>query len=366
MGVAQGQDAKTEANSVAAIEGRFVEGQKALERDALRQLAKLAESQKPEAADATYEALLSFALSRHLDHEAEPMAAKARKAPGASPRVVSLALLVEMLSEARRGEFDRSLASLVAAVHAADDAKEKASRAGTALPVSSQLSLLDVYDQLLVRAGRFDVARKALETIRDQASGSTIKDYATSRLARLALVGKPAPAVSGKDLDGKDVQLAAGKPTLVVFLASWCRPCADEVSWIDKTYGKHKAAGFRVVGVDLDAQQEGGMESSAVTPTVRRFVVDHNVRWPVVIDAPGSKSIASAYGVTELPANFLVGPRRDDHPPGPGCRHPGTGSGRLVGGETLNGRRPNQETQRPAAATCGVAARPRVSYRATR
>ena len=296
--------------SVEAIEKGFVEGQKALERQTLQQLAKLAEGQGAGGkADATYEALLSFALERGLYRDAEPIAAKAKATAGTSPRVVSLALLIEMVAEAKRGEFDRSLASLVAAVRAADHAKGAGARPGSALPVSAQLSLLDAYDQLLVRAGRSDIARKALETIRDQAEGAAIKDYAANRLARLGLVGKSAPPISGKDLDGKAVAVPAANagPTLVVFWASWCRPCAEEVAWIDQAYTKHKAAGFRVVGVDLDAEQEGGLESSAVTSTVRRFVIDHNVRWPTLVDAPGPKSIAKAYGVTELPANFLIG-----------------------------------------------------------
>ncbi len=41
------------------------------------------------------------------------------------------------------------------------------------------------------------------------------------------VVGRPAPALQGKDLDGKPVRLAdyRGKVAVIVFWASWCRPC---------------------------------------------------------------------------------------------------------------------------------------------
>jgi len=299
------------SDPVEAIDGEFARGVAALERRKLDSLARLAAGQRGEQANSTYEALFSFAIARGLFNEAEPIAERARQAAGSSARVASLALLVDMIAEADRGEFDASLASLVAAVRAADHAKAagEPARPGGTLPPSAQLSLLDAYYQKLVHAGRFDVARKALGAVRDQAEGAAIKDYAAGRLKHLDLIGRVAPAIAGTDVDGKPFRLAdaRGDVVLVVFWASWCLPCGDEVRWIDRAYDAHRAKGFRVVGINLDAAQEGGLEAAAVLPTVRRFLVEHDVRWPNLINGPGDRDHAGAYGVSEIPANFLIG-----------------------------------------------------------
>jgi thiol-disulfide isomerase/thioredoxin len=48
--------------------------------------------------------------------------------------------------------------------------------------------------------------------------------------------GKPAPAVTFTDPDGKSVKLAdfAGKPLLVNLWASWCAPCVKELPTLDQ------------------------------------------------------------------------------------------------------------------------------------
>jgi hypothetical protein len=42
-------------------------------------------------------------------------------------------------------------------------------------------------------------------------------------------------------------------------------------------------------------------------PNVRRFLIDHNVRWPNLVNGEGPRDYAAAYGVTEIPANVLIG-----------------------------------------------------------
>jgi hypothetical protein len=69
----------------------------------------------------------------------------------------------------------------------------------------------------------------------------------------------------------------------------------------------YRGKGFRIVGINLDMMQDGGVSAESVTPNVRRFLVDHNVRWPNLINSPGDRDYAKAYGVTEIPANALIG-----------------------------------------------------------
>jgi len=112
-------------------------------------------------------------------------------------------------------------------------------------------------------------------------------------------VGKPAPAVSAKDLNGKTVQLAEfrGSPVLMNFWASWCVPCKGEFPVLQKGLSDHPD--LRVLGVVFD-------DSAA---SARRFATDQHATWPSVTD-PGGK-IASAFHVAQkpgIPVSVLIGP----------------------------------------------------------
>src|SRR5262249_5111223 len=135
-----------------------------------------------------------------------------------------------------------------------------------------------------------------------------VKDFVTNRLKKIALVGNPAPVLQGPDADGKPVDLASlkGKVVLVVFWATWCPPCVEEVEFLQQVAAEYKSRGFQVVGVNLDRLQDDGRKGDLVRSDVRRFLIDHNVTWPTLISAPGEKDYAKPFGVTELPANALI------------------------------------------------------------
>ncbi len=48
-------------------------------------------------------------------------------------------------------------------------------------------------------------------------------------------------------------------------------------------------------------------EMKKVLPTVRRFLVGHRIGWTNVLNSEGAADFAAAYGVEEIPANFLIG-----------------------------------------------------------
>jgi thiol-disulfide isomerase/thioredoxin len=118
--------------------------------------------------------------------------------------------------------------------------------------------------------------------------------------------GKPAPDVTLKDLDGKDVSIAQykGKVVLVNFWATWCEPCRFEIPWLIEMQQKYGAKGFTVVGVAMD--DEG---RSVVAPFVEKERFDVNgvksqMNYPIVI---GNDAAADKFGgLLGYPTSVLI------------------------------------------------------------
>ncbi len=143
----------------------------------------------------------------------------------------------------------------------------------------------------------------------NQADNPTVKGFCAARLNQLEMIGKPAPAIKGADLDGKPVDLAAmkGNVVLIVFWASWCVPSSAEVAWLDQVYTTYQPRGFRILGINLDLLQKENPKLETILPNIKRFILDHNVRWPNLINGAGAEDYAAAYGVAEIPTSVLIG-----------------------------------------------------------
>jgi cytochrome c biogenesis protein CcmG/thiol:disulfide interchange protein DsbE len=116
----------------------------------------------------------------------------------------------------------------------------------------------------------------------------------------------PAPEVSFKDLDGKDVPLSQyrGRVVLVNFWATWCDPCYVEIPWLIEMQQKYGSQGFTVLGVAMD--DEG---KSAVAPFLakERFNVKGQklpMNYPIVL---GNDEVATKFGgLLGYPTSFLI------------------------------------------------------------
>jgi thiol-disulfide isomerase/thioredoxin len=117
---------------------------------------------------------------------------------------------------------------------------------------------------------------------------------------------KPAPEVTLKDLDGKDLSLAQykGKVVLVNFWATWCEPCQAEIPWLIEMQQKYAAKGFTVLGIAMD--EEG---AKVVTPWVQKERFDVNgtksqMNYPIVI---GNDAAAGKFGgLFGYPTSLLI------------------------------------------------------------
>jgi thiol-disulfide isomerase/thioredoxin len=121
-----------------------------------------------------------------------------------------------------------------------------------------------------------------------------------------AAAAKPAPEVTLKDLDGKELSLSQykGKVVLVNFWATWCEPCQVEIPWLIEMQQKYAAKGFTVLGIAMD--EEG---ASVVTPWVQKERFDVNgsksqMNYPIVI---GNDAAADKFGgLLGYPTSVLV------------------------------------------------------------
>jgi peroxiredoxin len=104
----------------------------------------------------------------------------------------------------------------------------------------------------------------------------------------------PAPAFSLAATDGTTVSSSAfaGRPAVVHFFASWCKPCQDEVPVLDAARRRHPD--LAVVGVVV-------RDNPADADRAAREL---GLAWPLLVDP--DEEAARAYRVDSAPVTFFV------------------------------------------------------------
>jgi len=110
------------------------------------------------------------------------------------------------------------------------------------------------------------------------------------------LVGKPFPAFSLPTPGGTDSVKSSqlqGGPALVVFWATWCGPCGDEVNELRQVLSKYQQSGLKIVGLSVD-------ETAAPVPLMMEKL---SIPYPV---ATGALPLFDSIKLESLPQAFLL------------------------------------------------------------
>ena len=105
-----------------------------------------------------------------------------------------------------------------------------------------------------------------------------------------------APTFAARDLDGREVSLAAlrGKVVLINFWATWCPPCRAEIPDLIALQEKYRDR-LQIIGVSQD---------EASPEVVRQFAREHGFNYPVVMSSPEIERLFP--GIGALPTSFIV------------------------------------------------------------
>ncbi len=109
------------------------------------------------------------------------------------------------------------------------------------------------------------------------------------------------PAVTLKDMSGKTVNTAElsndGKPIIISFFATWCKPCNRELSAISEVYEDWQdETGVKLIAVSIDQAQN----INKVKP-----LVDGN-GWPYQVLLDPNSDFKRALGVQMIPFVLIV------------------------------------------------------------
>ncbi len=119
--------------------------------------------------------------------------------------------------------------------------------------------------------------------------------------AHIALHGQPAPAMIGKDFDGKDIDIAKdykGKVVVLDFWAIWCSWCVKGLPAMERIKQHYEKEGkpVQMIGVDCDKPGEG--------EKVKRFLAKRGITIQQFDDT--SRAVCNALNLSSWPFVMII------------------------------------------------------------
>lgn len=129
------------------------------------------------------------------------------------------------------------------------------------------------------------------------------KKFILTAIGAILFMGAQAqlPKVSLKDINGKSVVTDTlsndGKPFIIDFFATWCKPCNRELDAISEVYDDWKdETGVKIIAVSIDQAQN--------INKVKPLVDNHGWEYEVLLD-PNSE-LKKALGIQTIPYVLIV------------------------------------------------------------
>ena len=114
--------------------------------------------------------------------------------------------------------------------------------------------------------------------------------------ATRSAIQEKAPDFLLKDLQGRAFRLSEqrGKPVLLIFSATWCPSCREEIPRLKNLFAAYAAKGLVMVNIDIQEKKE----------RVSSFAAINNLPYRTLLDTAGD--VAGAYEVRGIPDLVLV------------------------------------------------------------
>ena len=109
------------------------------------------------------------------------------------------------------------------------------------------------------------------------------------------------PKATLKTIKGKTVRTETlsnkGKPMIISFFATWCKPCIRELDAIDEVYADwQKKTGVKLIAVSIDHAQN--------TKKVKPLVDNHGWNYDVLLDPNGD--LQRAFNIQTVPYVLII------------------------------------------------------------
>lgn len=109
------------------------------------------------------------------------------------------------------------------------------------------------------------------------------------------------PSIKLKNIEGQSVNTATlsndGKPFIISFFASWCKPCLRELKAINEVYEDWQIeTGVKLIAVSIDE----GQNSQKVKPLV------NSLGWEYEVLLDPNSDFSRALGVSMIPHAFII------------------------------------------------------------